>query len=151
MATTEARLKAVAKKKPNATCFFSGEVNANYAVLWEAQAFGAFTCEKVVNQLRELNIPGLRVKGVSMAVFSEKEVELLEVRCGQRERKEAGVWRPWYISPSFRAGIQSAHSSSRLCTHTHTRARARCPGSRGATRRSAPCGGRTLTPRKRRA
>ncbi len=83
-------MKAVAKKKPNATCFFSGEVNANYAVLWEAQAFGAFTCEKVVNQLRELNIPGLRIKGVSMAVFSEKEVELLEVRGGRGGGRRRG-------------------------------------------------------------
>ena len=80
MATTESRVRACAKKKTNATCFFSGEVNANYALTLEAQNLGVFCCEKVVNQIRELNIPGLRIKGVSMAVFTEKEVELLEVR-----------------------------------------------------------------------
>ena len=80
MSSTEARVRAAAKKKANAVCFFSSEVNANYAVLWEPQGLGVFCCEKVVNQLRELNIPGLRVKGVSMAVFSDKEAELLEVR-----------------------------------------------------------------------
>jgi hypothetical protein len=73
------KVKNIAKKKSNATCFFSGEVNANYSVISDSIPLGCFCCDKVVNQLRELCLPGLKVKGVSMANFSEKELEILEV------------------------------------------------------------------------
>ena len=143
MSSTEARVRAASKKKANSLCVFSGEVNANYAVIWEAQSFGGFCCEKVVNQLRELNLPGLRVKGVSMAVFTEKEVELLEVRGGRVA--SAVTQRAVSRAPE---GLTVSPPHNTLPVHLLPPGGA---GSRAATRRSAPCGGRTLTPRKRRA
>jgi hypothetical protein len=140
----EARVRAAAKKKSNTQCFFSGEVNANYAVLWEPQGMAVFCCEKVVNQLRELNIAGLRVKGVSMAVFSEREAELMEVRgATPRGRRRAHV-------RDQRTGRCSTRPP-RSHAHTHIPCHPPPHHSCAATRRSVPRGGPSLTPRRGRA
>ncbi len=79
MADLEQRVKACSRKKANLNCFLSGDVNANHAIVLESQGLGVFICERLVNQVRELNIGGLRIKGVSMAKFTPAEVEFLEV------------------------------------------------------------------------
>ena len=79
--SADERVKKCAKKKGNLQCFFSGKPGANYALLYDREGFSlaAFCCEEVVNIVREVAMEGLKIKGVSMANFTDAEATLLEV------------------------------------------------------------------------
>ena len=129
MTDLEQRVKTCSRKKTNLNCFLSGDVNANHAMVLESQGLGVFICERLVNQVRELNIAGLRIKGVSMAKFTPAEVEFLEVSCPLAVKRVAVAPSP---SPP----------------HTQTPPLP-SPFSPVATRGAARSGGRTLTLPKR--
>lgn len=81
MANANERVQKCAKKKSNLVCFFSNKPGANYALLYDKEGYSlaAFCCEEVVNIVREVALEGLRIKGVSMANFTDAEASLLEV------------------------------------------------------------------------
>ena len=76
------KLNQIKMRPSNKTCFDCGEKGTTYACI----NFGTFICSRCAGLLRELNY---KVKGISVSIFTEKEVEQLD-KIGNENAKK--VW-----------------------------------------------------------
>ena len=65
------KLDKIKKREENKKCFDCGEKGTTYV----CTDFGTFICSRCAGILRELNF---KVKGISVSIFNQKEIDLLE-------------------------------------------------------------------------
>ena len=117
------RVKALAKRKTNSSCFICSQAGANYAI--SSPTIGVFMCSMCGGLVRAIPDLGMRCKGVSMTNFTSAEADWLEVRrvaCrGCPRRTHRGFIAPF--PPSRRrsaATSASAQHGGRTLTRPRT-------------------------------
>ena len=90
------KINKIKQNDENKKCFECGEKGTSYV----CTNFGTFTCSRCAGVLRELNF---KVKGIGLAIFNEKEMEILEKNGNEIAKK---IWLAKYkkgkdIKPSL--------------------------------------------------
>ena len=90
------KIKKIKQNDENKKCFECGEKGTSYV----CTNFGTFICSRCAGVLRELNF---KVKGIGLAIFNEKEMEILEKNGNEIAKK---IWLAKYkkgkdIKPSL--------------------------------------------------
>ncbi len=80
------KMDKIKKREENKKCFDCGEKGTTYV----CTDFGTFICSRCAGILRELNF---KVKGISVSIFNQKEIDLLEKNGNE---VAYGIWMAKY-------------------------------------------------------
>ena len=80
------KIDLIKKQEKNKKCFDCGEKGTTYVCL----DFGTFICSRCAGLLRDLNY---RVKGTSVSIFNQREIEIIEKNGNEIAQK---IWMAKY-------------------------------------------------------